>query len=54
MKLVGTMDIKKIQKKRTNKTEFISARIKPINKKWFRKNKIDLDALVEELRLGRY
>ena len=45
------MKIKDIQKNAENKrTAMISSRVKPKNKRWFMKNEIDLDSLIEELK----
>ncbi len=44
------MKIKDIQKEKSKRTGFISARVKPENAKWYKKNKIDLDKLIDELK----
>ena len=44
------MKIKDIKREKSKRTEFIAGRVKPINKKFYHKNKIDLDKLLDKLR----
>ncbi len=44
--------LRDIQKRETNKVAFISARVSPENKKWFKENRIDMDLLIERLKNG--
>lgn len=44
------MKLKDIQKKKTNKIAFISARVSLINSKFFKKNRIDMELLLDKLR----
>lgn len=46
------MELKDIQKEQSKKTEFISVRVKPENKKWFKEHYIDMDLLIEKLKEG--